>query len=70
MINKGTVRDAYEEIILTEEQKNNEFIRNSLYAEIFSGYEDMSVRPYGFLTRAEAATVFVRLDNYLKNNNL
>jgi len=50
---------------LTDEQKSNEFINNCLYSGIFSGYEDMTVRPYNHLTRAEAATVFLRLEKYL-----
>ena len=50
---------------LSDEQKSNEYIRNVTYAGIFSGYEDMTLRPLGFLTRAEAATVFVRLEKYL-----
>lgn len=46
---------------LEENLKSNRFVKNVIYAGIFSGYEDMSVRPMNFLTRAEAAAVFVRL---------
>lgn len=54
---------------LTDEQKSNEFIKNCLYSRIFSGYEDMTVRPYNLLTRAEAAAVFVRLEKYLSETD-
>ena len=53
---------------LDETQKKNQYIKNCLYAGIFSGYEDMSLKPLGLLTRAEAAAVFVRLDKYLSEN--
>ena len=42
-------------------------IKNCLYSGIFSGYEDMTVRPWNNLTRAEAAAVFVRLNNYISD---
>ena len=53
---------------LDETQMKNQYIKNCLYAGIFSGYEDMSLKPMGLLTRAEAAAVFVRLDKYLSEN--
>lgn len=43
----------------------NDSVKNCLYSGIFSGYDDMTIRPDGLLTRAEAATVLVRLDNSL-----
>ena len=48
---------------LTEEQKNDIHFKNVINAGLFSGYEDMSLRPDNSLTRAEAAAVFTRLYN-------
>ena len=50
---------------ITDTQIANTYIRNCLYNGIFSGYDDMTLKPYGLLSRAEAAAVFVRLDNLI-----
>ncbi|MBO4343753.1 MAG: phosphodiester glycosidase family protein, partial [Clostridia bacterium] len=51
---------------LTEAELEDENIKNSVYAGIFNGYEDSTLRLSNNLTRAEAAAVFVRLSDYLK----
>ncbi len=51
---------------LTPEQADDPFIKNALYAGIFSGYEDKTLRLDRFLSRAEAAAVFARLSGVFK----
>ncbi|MBP5246219.1 MAG: phosphodiester glycosidase family protein [Clostridia bacterium] len=51
---------------LDEAELEDANIKNSVYAEIFNGYEDSTLRLSNNLTRAEAAAVFVRLSDYLK----
>ena len=50
---------------LNEAQKQDDSIRNAVSAGIFSGYEDLSLRLSGLLTRAEGAAVFMRLRDHL-----
>ena len=51
---------------IDEQSRYDYSLRNTLYAGIFNGYEDMSLRLRNNLTRAEAAAVFVRLADYLE----
>ena len=55
-----------EYIDIDEQSRYDYSLRNTLYAGIFNGYEDMSLRLQNNLTRAEAAAVFVRLAGYLE----
>ena len=55
-----------EYIDIDEQSRYDYRLRNTLYAGIFNGYEDMSLRLRNNLTRAEAAAVFVRLADYLE----
>jgi len=45
-----------------------QFVLNSLSAGLFEGYEDNTLRPEVSLTRAQAAAVFVRLQEMLKSS--
>lgn len=51
---------------LDDELLNSSYMRNILYAGIFSGYEDGTLRIENLLTRAEAAAVFVRLHDHIQ----
>ena len=53
---------------LTDEQLNDTELRSVLYAGIFSGYEDSTLRLSGTFTRAEAAAVFTRLMKHIDGN--
>ena len=54
---------------LDEWQKRDDYIKNAVNAGIFSGYEDMSLRLSGLLTRAEGAAVFIRLSSHLDESD-
>ncbi len=54
---------------LDEWQKRDDYIKNAVNAGIFSGYEDMSLRLSGLLTRAEGAAVFIRLAAHLEETD-
>lgn len=54
---------------LDEWQKRDDYIKNAVSAGIFSGYEDMSLRLSGLLTRAEGAAVFIRLAAHLEETD-
>lgn len=45
---------------------NYQYIKNCVYAGIFEGYEDKSLRKENKLTRGEGAAVFCRISDYLK----
>ncbi len=51
---------------LSDEQIDDVNIKKCIYAGIFNGYEDMTLRLSNYLTRAEAATIFVRLQDYIE----
>ena len=40
---------------------DSQYVKKSAYAGIIEGYEDGSLRPDGYLTRAEGAAVFTRI---------
>ncbi len=49
---------------VTEDDEDYQFIKNTIYAGVFKGYLDNTIKPDNLLTRAEVAAVFVRLDEY------
>ncbi len=53
---------------LSELEKMNDSIKNAVSAGIFSGYDDGTLRLSSYLTRAEGAAVFVRLQKHLSES--
>lgn len=53
---------------LSELEKMNDSIKNAVAAGIFSGYDDGTLRLSAYLTRAEGAAVFVRLQKHLSES--